>query len=137
MRRVAVAGAVAGRAAWPLALAAVALGSPDDPLVGNWIVVDAAGGLLVGVIGVVGLASVLVSPAYLRDAGRRSSRAAPRGRARTTSSLYAFWAVLARGPLAGNLGARVAAGRGDDRGVGAARRLQRQGRGRSRRAGST
>ena len=36
-----------------------------------------------------------------------------------------FWAALLAVPIAGNLGARLAAGRGDDRRLGAARRLQR------------
>ena len=105
---------------------------------GDWIVVDAAGGLLVGVIGVVGLASVLVSPALPRDARTARSSRAERARARrTSSSLFAFWAVLLAVPLAGQPRRRLAARRGDDRGVGAARRLQRQARARSRPAGST
>ena len=60
-----------------VALAIVALGSPGRPVAGDWIVVDAAGGLLIGVIGLVGLASVLVSPAYLRarDRARPAERA--------------------------------------------------------------
>ena len=75
-----------------------------DRLVGTWVVVDAAGGLLVGVIGLVGLASVLVSPAYLRGVTPRSC--APERRPRTYYAiLFAFWAVLVAVPLAGNLGA--------------------------------
>ena len=52
-------------AALALTLSILALGSPSEPLIGDWLVLDAAGGLLLAVIGLVGLASVLVSPAYL------------------------------------------------------------------------
>ena len=48
-RAVAVAGAVAGRRRSRSRWRRVALGDPDDPSVGDWLVVDAAGGLLVGV----------------------------------------------------------------------------------------
>ena len=75
------------------------------PFVGDWLVVDAAGGLLVGVIGVVGLASVLVSPAYLGPRGDSLVSAERRPTDRTSSLLFAFWAVLLAVPLAGNLGA--------------------------------
>ena len=44
-----------------LALAVLAFGSLSDPIVGKWIVVDAAGGLLVVVVAVVGFATVVVS----------------------------------------------------------------------------
>ena len=73
--------------------------------VGDWLVVDAAGGLLVGVIGVVGLASVLVSPAYLRHARRRARPA------RHAATRLLRGAVRRSGrcslavPLVGNLGA--------------------------------
>ena len=100
---VALAGLGAAGAA-ALALAAVALARPHDPAVGDWVVVDAAAGLLVLVIGLVGLASAAASPAYLRDA--------PDGLVRREHgprvyylALAAFWAVLAAVPLAGNLGA--------------------------------
>ena len=69
---------------------------------GDWIVVDAAAGLLIGVIGLVGLASVLVSPAYL--ATLRSALVGPKRRTRTYYLLLlAFWAILLAVPLAGNL----------------------------------
>ena len=42
--------------------ALVALVHPADLEVTGWVVVDAAAGLMVGVIGLVGLASALVSP---------------------------------------------------------------------------
>jgi hydrogenase-4 component F len=87
-----------------LALAAVALHSPAEPAVHTWWVVDTAGGLLVGIIGLVGLASVLVSPAYLD--GARTAIVSGRRRDRTYFvALYAFWAVLLAVPLAGNLAA--------------------------------
>ena len=87
-----------------VALAAVALRSPGAPYAGTWIVVDAAGGLLVGVIGLVGLASVLVSPAYISTL--RGALVSPPRRARAYfATLYAFWAILLAVPLAGNLGA--------------------------------
>ena len=60
--------------------------TPGDPFVGDWLVVDAAGGLLVGVIGVVGLASVLVSPAYLAAAARARRPRACAGVLRCCSS---------------------------------------------------
>jgi hydrogenase-4 component F len=99
---VAVAGGVAGGAA-AIVLAIVALASPSDRLIGTWVVVDAAGGLLVGVIGLVGVASVVVSPAYLRSVTAALVR--PERRPRTYYAiLFAFWAVLVAVPLAGNLG---------------------------------
>ena len=87
-----------------LALTAVALHAPGRPFAGKWIVVDAAGGLLVGVIGLVGLTSVLVSPAYLSTV-RTSLVAEPRRTRVYFVGLYAFWAILLAVPLAGNLGA--------------------------------
>jgi hydrogenase-4 component F len=103
LRGIATAGALVtgGLAA---ALATLALVDSDSPAVGTWLVVDAAGGLLVGVIGVVGLASVLVSPAYLETAS--SSLVGPDRRERAYyATLYCFWAILLAVPLAGNLGA--------------------------------
>jgi hydrogenase-4 component F len=82
-----------------LVLGALELKSLSDPVVGTWIVVDAAGGLLVCVVAAVGFATVLASPAYLAGAD-------PPGRRTQTyfGVLYAFWAVLLAVPLAGNLG---------------------------------
>jgi hydrogenase-4 component F len=83
-------------------LASVALARPGEPLVGDWIVVDAAAGLLIAVIGSVGLASVLVSPAYLGTA--QSALVRPARHERTFyAALLAFWAILLAVPLAGNL----------------------------------
>ena len=87
-----------------LALATVALARPERIELGRWIVVDTAGGLLVGVIGVVGTASALVSPQFL--AHRRGSLFRPERADRVYwATLLAFWAVLLAVPLAGNLGA--------------------------------
>ena len=90
-------------AALAVALTVEALSAPGDPVVGDWLVVDVAGALLVGVIGLVGLASVLVSQSYLDHA--RTSLVAPERRDRVYYAvLYAFWAILLAVPLAGNLG---------------------------------
>ena len=100
--RIAVGGAflTAGLAG---SLAAVALADPTSTSIGDWIAVDPAAGLLVGVTGIVGLASVLVSPAYLATA--RTSFVSERRREPTYFvALYAFWTVLLAVPLAGNLG---------------------------------
>src|SRR4029453_14843194 len=59
---------------------------------------------LVGVIGMVGLISVLISPAYLSTA--ESAVARHRGREHAYFfALFVFWAALLAVPLAGNLGA--------------------------------
>ena len=104
-RRAAVAVAYAGASATAvasIALAAVALHRPGSPFTDRWIVVDAAGGLLVGVIGIVGFASVLASPAYLE--GATSSLVAAERRGRTYFAvLFAFWAILLAVPLAATI----------------------------------
>ena len=85
-------------------LAARALTDPGHPVVSDWIALDAAAGLLVAVIGLVGLVSVLVSPAYL--AASTSTLVGERRRRSTYYVvLFAFWATLLAVPLAGNLGA--------------------------------
>lgn len=100
---VALLGGVASAAA-ALTLAAVALVDADNPLATDWIVVDAASGLFLAVIGVVGLASVVFSPGYLRLA--TSAFVRERWRPKTYyATLFAFWCVLTAVPLAGNLGA--------------------------------
>ena len=86
------------------ALAVVALAEPAHRELGRWIVVDPAGGLLIGVIGAVGLASALVSPQFL-SARRGSLFRADRADRIYWATLFAFWAVLLAVPLAGNLGA--------------------------------
>jgi hydrogenase-4 component F len=100
---IAVGGAI-GTGGLALSLAALALADPEGSSVDTWLIVDAAGGLLVGVIGLVGLASVLASPAYLGDA--RHSLVAEGRRTRTYYlAFFCFWAILLAVPLAGNLGA--------------------------------
>jgi formate hydrogenlyase subunit 3/multisubunit Na+/H+ antiporter MnhD subunit len=81
---VATIGALAASAAAGT-LSTVALSSPGSPLVERWVVVDAAAGLLVGVIGIVGLTAVLVSPAYLASAATGLVR--PERRPRTFYAL--------------------------------------------------
>ena len=90
-------------AALAVTLTALAVWEPGDAVTGDWLAIDVAGGLLVGVIGVVGLASILVSPAYLADGGVSLVSAARRHRV-YYALLYAFWAILLAVPLAGNLG---------------------------------
>ena len=91
-------------AALALALTVLALRASGEPVIGDWLVIDVAGGLLVGVIGLVGLASVLVSPAYL-DASSDSLVSPERRQRMYYASLYLFWAILLAVPLVGNLGA--------------------------------
>lgn len=87
-----------------LVLAAAGIGQAYHPVVGPWIVVDAAGGLFLAVVSVIGLASVVISPAYLR--GAHSSFVAEGRRDRFyTVALLVFWGLLLAVPLAGNLGA--------------------------------
>jgi hydrogenase-4 component F len=86
-----------------LGLATVALVEADDPIATDWLVVDVAAGLLVGIVGVVGLASALTSPVYLRSSPTELVRP-ERGARLYYGALLAFWAVLVAVPLAGNLG---------------------------------
>jgi hydrogenase-4 component F len=93
----------------PTALLAVvtsawALAASDRPVLGNWLCVDAAGGVLVGVIGVVGAASLAVSPTYLASV-QTSLFGEARARAHYYTALLLFWAGLLAVPLAANLGA--------------------------------
>ena len=83
-------------------LAVVALAAPDSPLVERWIVVDAAAGLFIAVIGLVGLASVVASASYLSSTSDSLVRAEHRSRA-FYGLLFAFWAILAAVPVVGNL----------------------------------
>ena len=84
-------------------LAGIAIANADDPISGNWLVVDATAGLFVGVIGVIGLASALTSPVYL-GAVRTELVRPDRGARLYYATFLAFWAVLVAVPLAGNLG---------------------------------
>jgi hydrogenase-4 component F len=81
-----------------------ALACAGDPALGDWLCVDAAGGVLVGVIGVIGAASLAVSPAYLATAPG-SLFGDDRPRAHYYTALLVFWAALLAIPLAANLGA--------------------------------
>jgi hydrogenase-4 component F len=86
-----------------LGIALAIVGLRDSASLGQGIAIDAAGALLVGVTALVGLASVVVSPAYLETL--RSSLVAPERRQRVYFILlYSFWAVLFAIPIAGNLG---------------------------------
>ena len=91
-------------AALALALAVLALRA-RRPGLGDWLVHRRApAGSSLGSSAVVGLASVLVSPAYLAES--RGSLVSPERRQRAYYAvLYAFWAILLAVPLAGNLGA--------------------------------
>jgi len=91
-------------AALALVTGGAALADPAHPQVGPWIALDAAAGLLLAVIGVVGLVAVLVSPAHL-DAATRSLVPEPRRRRVFYVLVFAFWASLLGVPLAGNLAA--------------------------------
>ena len=86
-----------------LALAVAALARGGDPaLRTRWLEIDAASGVFLAVIAVVGLCSALVSPTYLRTSGRSWFTAA-RSRRAYYAALHAFWAALLVVPIAGNL----------------------------------
>jgi hydrogenase-4 component F len=103
LARVEVGIAAAGGLA-AVVVAAVALAEPGHRELGRWLVLDVAGGLLIGVIGVIGLASVLVSRQFLEER-RASLFRADRADRIYWATLFAFWVVLLAVPLAGNLGA--------------------------------
>ncbi len=87
-----------------LLLTVLAVKDAARPLVGDWVTVDAVGALLLGVVAVVGLGSVVVSPGYLAGA-QRSFVTQPRRDRVYYAVLLVFWALLLAVPLAGNLGA--------------------------------
>jgi len=90
-------------AAAALLLAAIALSRGGDaPLRGQIHLVDAASGVFLALIAVVGLCSTLVSPAYLRTHGR-GWFSAERSRHWYYAALFAFWAALLAIPIAANL----------------------------------
>lgn len=100
--RLNVATAVATAAA-ALVLAAIVLAHDHGaPLRGDRYLVDGASGVFLALIAVIGLCSAVVSPAYLRTAGR-SWFSAERSRHWYYAALYAFWAALLAVPIAGNL----------------------------------
>ena len=87
-----------------IGLSLVTLTTPAKVEVSDWVVIDASGGLLLGVIGLVALASAIVSPAYLH--GTPSGLFGVENDSRAYyAALAAFVAVLMAVPLAGNLGA--------------------------------
>lgn len=86
-----------------LVLAAVALArGGDPPLRGQVHLIDAASGMFLALIAVVGLCSALVSPAYLRTSGR-GWFSARRSRHWYYAALFGFWGALLAIPIAGNL----------------------------------
>lgn len=90
-------------AALALALAVVALAAaPDVASRGDWYVLDAASGVFLAIVAVVGFASAAMSPFYLRHAGR-SWFTARRSHAWYYAAFNVFWAVLLALPLADNL----------------------------------
>jgi hydrogenase-4 component F len=100
--RVAVGGAVLAAVA-ALLLAGVALArGGDQPLRGTIHLVDGASGVFLAVIAIVGLCSALVSPSYLRTAGR-GWFSAERSRHWYYVALFLFWSALLAVPIAGNL----------------------------------
>jgi hydrogenase-4 component F len=90
-------------AALALTLAAIALAAaPGEAASGSWYVLDAASGIFLALVAVIGLASAAVSPAYLRHAGR-GWFSARRSHAWYYAAFNVFWAALLALPLAGNL----------------------------------
>jgi len=90
-------------AALALALAVVGLAAaPGVAARGSWFVLDAAGGVFLALIAVVGFASAAMSPFYLRHAGR-SWFTARRSHAWYYAAFNLFWVALLALPLAGNL----------------------------------
>ena len=108
-----------------LALAGWALADPEGAEAGTWIVVDAAGGLLVAAIALVGLASVLVSPAALR-ALPGSLVSGGEARPHLLRRPVRVLVDPARRPAGRKSRRRLAARRSDDRHFGHPRRVQRQ-----------
>lgn len=86
-----------------LALSAAVLArGGSGPLHGDLYLLDGASGVFLALIAVIGLCSALMSPAYLRTAGRGWFSAA-RSRHWYYAALYLFWAALLAVPIAGNL----------------------------------
>ena len=86
-----------------LALAIVGLAAaPGVAVRGSWYLLDAAGGVFLAPIAVVGFASAAMSPFYLRHAGR-GWFTARRSHATYYAAFNLFWAALLALPLAGNL----------------------------------
>jgi hydrogenase-4 component F len=90
-------------AALALVLAVVALAAaPDVASRSSWYVLDAAAGVFLALVAVVGFASAAMSPFYLRHAGR-SWFTARRSHAWYYAAFNLFWAALIALPLTDNL----------------------------------
>ncbi len=90
-------------AALAVSLALIALlAAPGEAGAGSWYVLDAASGVFLALVAVIGLASAAVSPAYLRHAGR-SWFSARRSHSWYYAAFNLFWAALLALPLADNL----------------------------------
>jgi hydrogenase-4 component F len=91
-----------------LAMAVIAgawtLSAPGRPLLGRWLVLDAAGAVLLGVVALAGALSLAVSPAYLATV-KSSLFNGRRPVAHYYTALLVFWGALLAVPLAANLGA--------------------------------
>jgi len=98
--RVAIGAAIpAGAVGLAVAVACLA----GDPTLDHGLALDAGGGMLLAVIATIGLASVLMSPAYLGTL-HDSFVAERRRQASFFALLFLFWAVLVAIAVAGNLG---------------------------------
>ncbi len=96
-------GAALVTAALALVLAVLAIAdAPGAAARGSWFVLDPAAGVFLALVAVVGLASALVSPTYLRHAGR-SWIGARRSHVFYYAAFDVFWAVLLALPLVDNL----------------------------------
>jgi hydrogenase-4 component F len=101
LARLTALGAAAAVAATGLALGVLALVRADDPVRGDVLCLDAAGGILVAVDALVGAAAIAASPRYLHALRSPSAR----GRWRLYyAALLAFWGALLAVPLVGSLG---------------------------------
>jgi hydrogenase-4 component F len=89
-------------AAAALSVAAWAAADAPDVARSGWYVVDGAAAVFLAVVALVGLASALLSPVYLRHAGRSWFRA-DRARAWYYATFHLFWAALLAVPIADNV----------------------------------
>jgi hydrogenase-4 component F len=87
-----------------IAFGTVALAQPEETTLTDWVAIDAASGLFVGVTGIVTLACALAAPAYL--AGAKGGLVRDDRAERVYYAAFgAFLCALVAVPLAGNLGA--------------------------------
>ncbi|HYM53998.1 MAG TPA: proton-conducting transporter membrane subunit [Solirubrobacteraceae bacterium] len=100
--RVNLATAVVSAAAALVLSATLLARGGSAPLRGGVYMLDGASGVFLALIAIVGLCSALLSPAYLRTAGR-SWFSAGRSRHWYYAAFYAFWGALLAVPIAGNL----------------------------------